>query len=147
MSADDDRPYTVGKGKPPLSGRWAPGQSGNPNGSSKKVRRRKDKSVAGRLRTIANEKITLPGTGEEMSAADLVLRRIVHIGMTGKGTALFKAFEFMKEHGVYDPSSNAIDDKAAQEARIAAFVERLAREAAREDEITRELEEIKSPRG
>jgi len=27
MSADDDRPYAVGKGKPPLSGRWAPGQS------------------------------------------------------------------------------------------------------------------------
>lgn len=75
MSASDDRPYAVGKGKPPLSGRWGPGQSGNPNGSSKKVRRRKDKSVAGRLRAIANEKIMLPESGEEVSIADLVLKR------------------------------------------------------------------------
>jgi len=146
MSASDDRPYAVGKGKPPLSGRWGPGQSGNPNGSSKKVRRRKDKSVAGRLRAIANEKIMLPESGEEVSIADLVLKRIVHIGMTGKGTAPFKVFGFLNEHGVYDPPSNPVDDAAAQQASIAAFLDALAKETEREDEMTMDLEKLNIPK-
>lgn len=36
-----DRPYDVGYGKPPVSGRFAKGQSGNPRGRPKGARRRK----------------------------------------------------------------------------------------------------------
>src|SRR5262245_58605577 len=77
--------YEIGKGRPPKSTRWKPGQSGNPKGRPKGLKN------AARMATDAlNRKltVTMNGKGRKMSVADVAYRRIADKAMEGDQKAL-----------------------------------------------------------
>jgi hypothetical protein len=127
MSKHDDRPYKVGKGKPPKHTQWRPGQSGNPKGSSNKKRRAKDMDLSEFVRQLANEKVpvTIGGETVSLSKREMILRRLINDGIEGRASHRFKVIEFLCTHGVFDPEAQQEDSKEAQHARIVEFLEAL----------------------
>lgn len=86
------RDYEVGKGRPPLSTRWKPGQSGNPKGRPKGSKN---------LATIFNDalKQTLQiqenGKTRKITAREGIVRRLVNEAL--KGNIKATAFVLAKE--------------------------------------------------
>lgn len=136
MSRYDDRPYEVGKGKPPKSTQWRPGESGNPKGSSKKKRRSKEMDLSELARHFANEKIsvTIGGRTTKRPKKDMIALRLINDALEGPTNQRLKVVDLLRSLGVFDPVANLDDGKEAQEARIAEVLHRLQQEAERDEE-------------
>jgi Family of unknown function (DUF5681) len=67
------RNYKVGKGRPPLTTRWKPGQSGNPKGRPKGSR-----PIGAVLRDIIQQKVSVTEGGKtrRIPALEVILRRL-----------------------------------------------------------------------
>ncbi len=80
----DKKHYTVGRNKPPKSGQFKKGHSGNPAGRKKGV-----KNLKTDLREIMHEGITLNEGGKTvtMSKQRALLKRLVVSGLQGNATA------------------------------------------------------------
>jgi hypothetical protein len=80
--------YEVGKGRPPLSTRWSPGQSGNPKGRPKGAKN---------LVTIFNEsfkqklEIQERGKVRQITALEAVVKKLINEALKGN----IKAIEFL----------------------------------------------------
>ena len=72
--------YKVGKGRPPLTTRWKPGQSGNPKG-----RPRGSKNLNTILAEALDEKIPVQEKGKTrlMTAREVIAKKIVLSAMKG----------------------------------------------------------------
>jgi hypothetical protein len=77
-SPDDDE--TVGYGRPPKSGQFKPGQSGNPNGRPKGVR-----NLATNVKRVLSRQITVMERGRKtsMSAAEAILHKYLELAIKG----------------------------------------------------------------
>lgn len=89
-----DDPNEVGYGKPPETYRWKKGQSGNPNGSSRKVRARKRPSKPVSFDDILIDEILRPVRVREgnqtmtISAVQAAMRSLQIEGLKGNRLAL-----------------------------------------------------------
>lgn len=140
MGRYDDRPYDVGKGKPPRQHRWAKGVSGNPLG-----RKSKKKLVDPTLSRLVQEVFeeTVPGSvigrKEPVSKIELLAIQLVHDSLEGSPAQRISSAKMLKAMGVFD----AMDDGAKAERDIppdavAAFVKQLAEEFEIEQEALKE---------
>jgi hypothetical protein len=136
MGSYDDRPYEVGKGKPPKHTQWQPGESGNPQGSSKKKRRSKEKDLSELVREFANEKISVTSGGKriKLSKKDMMALRLVNDAIEGSAGHRLKAIPLLRSLGLFDVGAQFDDSKEAQQARIAEVLHRLQQEAERDEE-------------
>ena len=74
MGKYDDRPYPVGKGKPPKEHHWKSGKSGNPKGRPSRVAN--TQGLSERLRRMGDELVTgtVNGKPTRMTLTDALLR-------------------------------------------------------------------------
>jgi Family of unknown function (DUF5681) len=72
--------YEVGKGRPPLSTRWKPGQSGNPKG-----RPREAKNLATIFYDALNEKfeIQVKGKTRKVTAREAIVWKLINEALKG----------------------------------------------------------------
>jgi hypothetical protein len=79
------RGYKIGKGRPPLTTRWKPGQSGNPNGRPKGSR-----PVGAVLQDIIQQKVSVTESGKtrRISALEVMLRRLANDAMKSDQRAI-----------------------------------------------------------
>lgn len=136
MSRFDDRPYEVGKGKPPKRTQWRPGESGNPKGSSKKKRRSKEMDLPELVRSFANEKIpvTIGGKTIMLPKKDAIILRLINDAIEAPVGLRLKVFDLLRSVGLFDAVAQLNDSKEAQDARIAEVLQRLQQEAERDEE-------------
>nr|WP_137676672.1 DUF5681 domain-containing protein [Parerythrobacter lutipelagi] len=90
--------YEVGYGKPPKSGQWAPGQSGNPAGSSKKAKAKKKlKTLEGYYLESSNElvEVTFGGKKEQMPIGKAIMKSMMY-DILKAGPKL--KLEFLEKH-------------------------------------------------
>jgi hypothetical protein len=131
MGQYDDRPYEVGKGKPPKNTRWKKGQSGNPKGPRRRAPL-PDLNLRQILAEIVNETVpvTMGGRTTSIPKKYAILLGIVHDGLNGTPHQRMKAFEALNKLGAFDllPNERAMDEKE-QERKIEEFVAQLAAEA------------------
>lgn len=118
--ANDD--YAVGYKKPPKSGRFKPGQSGNPRGRPKGVRALKDDIAAALNSRI---KITKNGRETYVSAQQAAIFRVVDSALRGDTRALAQLIKLAQlaagdTAGPVDSEHLTADDEAI----IAHFLQR-----------------------
>jgi hypothetical protein len=77
--------YEVGKGRPPLSTRWKPGQSGNPKGRPKGA-----KSLATLFNEVLNRKLTIQENGKTrtITGREGIVIRFFNAALKGDTKAL-----------------------------------------------------------
>lgn len=135
MGKYDDRPYEVGKGKPPAAHRWRKGTSGNPLGPRKRANR-DDATFKELLADIINEKVKVTINGREgwLTKKEMILIGLVHDAVNGTPAARLRAYRELKEAGALDllPSGKQSTPEQQKEA-IAKLVEELAEFAAEHD--------------
>jgi hypothetical protein len=134
MGKYDDKPYEVGKGKPPKKTRWKAGQSGNPKGPRRRARL-PDLTLRQILAEIVNEPVavTIGGRESKIPKKYAILLGIVHDGLNGTAHQRMKAFEAINKLGVFDllPSDQGLNQKERDQAMYD-VVAQLAAEAERD---------------
>jgi len=108
MSGD----YEVGKGKPPKSGQWPEGVSGNPSGSSKKARERAKKARELKQKKPFEEMLVeelcesiaanVDGSKQEMLTARGMAKALVRDGLGGKAVDRRLAIKLFEALGVFE---------------------------------------------
>jgi hypothetical protein len=83
--SQDNNNYAVGKGRPPLSSRWKPGQSGNPKGRPKGA-----KNIMTYFRHELNRKIDIKQRGEirKVTAREAIAMTITNLALKGDAKCL-----------------------------------------------------------
>ena len=114
--------YVVGYGRPPLSTRFQPGQSGNPKGRPKDVR-----SVSSMARDALEKTIDLPenGTHRKMTVRERAYERLAEKAMAGDIKALNFLLALENEErpsGSDRPDEHAFSEQAL--ALVEAFLNR-----------------------
>jgi len=133
MSIYDDRPYEVGKGKPPKVSQFKKGQSGNPKGRKRKATI-VDMSARELVAEAVNEMIpvTIRNRAVFLPKKYAIIIGIVNDGLTGTPSQRLKAFEALNRFDAFDLQSN---DRAQtpeeREAVAKDLVSQLALEAER----------------
>jgi hypothetical protein len=76
----DNNSYVVGKGRPPLSTRWKPGQSGNPKGRPKGA-----KNMMTYFRQELNRKIAIKEGGRvrKITSREAIVKTTVNLALKG----------------------------------------------------------------
>lgn len=127
-SAQSPRSYDIGYGKPPVSTRFQPGQSGNPKG--------KPKGAKG-LNTIVRETlggkiaVRTPDGSKQISKIEAVLQKTLERALKGDSRAQFELMKLWKSavpdgpHGE-PPESQDEDLSAADLAILAVYEAQLA---------------------
>jgi hypothetical protein len=112
---DDERPYEVGYGKPPVEHRFKPGKSGNPRGRDKGLKN---------LRTIleqegaARVKVVEGGRSRSMSKLEATVKRLHARALNGDMRAIERVLDLnIRLLGLdvapeVDPSTLCADDEA-----------------------------------
>jgi hypothetical protein len=79
--------YTVGKGRPPLSTRWKPGQSGNPKG---RPRGAKQKDMAIHFHEALRRKIeiTVDGKSRKVTVREAIALKVTNLALKGDPKAI-----------------------------------------------------------
>jgi hypothetical protein len=97
---EDQLSYEIGYGKPPKTGRFKPGQSGNPKG-----RKKGSRSAATIYRGLIEEKITITEGDREkkMSRLEVVLRQTMGKALKGDAKATAQLLATGRELGLIAP--------------------------------------------
>jgi hypothetical protein len=79
--------YAVGKGRPPLSTRWKPGQSGNPKG---RPRGAKKKDMATHFHDALSRKIeiTVDGKLRKVAVREAIVLKVTNLALKGDPKAI-----------------------------------------------------------
>lgn len=138
MGKYDDRPYEVGKGKPPKNNRWKKGQSGNPRGPRREPKEA-EQGMHEMLADLANQLVPVKkadGTLIMLPKKKAILLGLVHDALSGTPRQRRDAVALLKEERFFElkPSDRPENAKQREEA-IARFVTELAKEAEEEERI------------
>jgi len=138
MGKYDDRPYEVGKGKPPMNTRFRPGVSGNPKGAKRK-KKEIEVSLPLLLKEALNDMVTVTINGREVRVPkrQAIIVQTVNDALTGTPTQRQKTLKMLYDIGAFDPdvSDDRTEPGLSQET-IADFIDALIEEGKR-DETTR----------
>jgi hypothetical protein len=105
--------YKVGKGRPPLHSRFKPGQSGNPKGRPKGIRRPQEL-----VRKLLSRKVTIREAGSPRTATALeaMLLSLVARAMKGDHKAVSLLLGYLENLDDNSTAQRDIDSRAAAEA-------------------------------
>lgn len=119
--------YPEGYCRPPKGSRWPKGTSGNPGGRTKGTSKR---LVADMIREALNKKVTITteGKDERITILEAAVRRQANDLVSATPAQRQRAFNWLLQLGMLDPSPSTMTHSA--EAR-AAFLAKLAEMARR----------------
>lgn len=92
--------YEVGYKKPPKSGQFRPGQSGNPRGAKRKEKR--NEQVADVMRRVSEEEFNL--NGRTYTAIEMMLTAMRNKAMKGDNVAARTFIALQRELGLMTPA-------------------------------------------
>jgi Family of unknown function (DUF5681) len=128
----------VGYGKPPISGRWKPGQSGNPSGRPKNPSCFGDAVMKELFKTVT---ANVGGKIVKASNHQLFAQQMIKDGIT-KGTAAKKlVLQFMEQHEAREAAKEAL--KAKKQAEGSADIDWDAEQEAVYQEVMAKLSAVK----
>lgn len=112
LAPTDDRPYPVGYGKPPVSTRFKPGQSGNPKG-----RKKGTKNFAQIINEVVSEKVTVNTERGRRKMPKLKALAIstLNQALQGDGKATDRLMKMLQAAGLTAPLPADADHIGAQE--------------------------------
>lgn len=128
MGKYDDRPYVVGKGKPPKEHQFPKGKSGNISGKGKPKPR---KALREQLMKAGNQVVAVPtprGT-RKMTWNELGIALLYQDMHNGTPAERLRAFKELRAHGAFDTLP---EDHGIPHDNVKKFIERLQEEAQRE---------------
>lgn len=130
MGEYQDRPYAVGKGKPPAEHKFKKGQSGNPSG---KGRHKPRKPLREQLIKAGNEVVRVPTPKgvRKMTRNQLGIELLYQDFLQATPAERLRAFKELRRLGAFDTLPE--DHKLPAE-DVNKFLERLAEEARRAGE-------------
>ena len=109
------RTYEVGYGKPPISGRWKPGQSGNPSGRPKNPSCFGDAVMKELFKTVT---ANVGGKIVKASNHQLFVQQMIKDGIT-KGTAAKRlVLQFMEQHEAREAAREELAAKKQAEGPV-----------------------------
>ncbi|MCT2557502.1 DUF5681 domain-containing protein [Tsuneonella sp. YG55] len=134
---NSERDYEVGKGKPPKASQFKPGQSGNPAGARRHKRRKSGFTLRELAIACANEimTITINGQKYKVTKKEALFISVFNDALAGDPAHRLRALRELREIGAFDPAPH---QPLSRTAAIHKLVERLAKEAERELEWTRQ---------
>lgn len=126
MGKHDDRPYEVGKCKPPKHSQFQPETSGNPKGRPKKRRDSSRQSLSQRVQTELATIVPVKVDGKmmKMSKSEAMIRKAANDALTGTPAHTLKVMSLFANLGVFNPDPK--DMAPSPEARLK-FLEGLAK--------------------
>jgi len=109
MGAYDDRPYTVGKGKPPKQHSWKKGQSGNPRGPKAK-KAKAEMQRAELLALLMNQTVrpVIGGRQVAMTLREYILLQNINDAAQGTKAERRKATELLIKMGAFEAPRSEI---------------------------------------
>ncbi len=109
--------YKVGKGYPPLTTRWKPGQSGNPKGRPKGSR-----PIGAVLQEILGQRIAVTENGKtrRLPALEVMLRRLANDAMRIEPVALKLMLSLFDRYGESAEAGIRLDEILAEDKAILA---------------------------
>ena len=124
---DGKRSYTVGYGKPPASGRFKPGVSGNPKGRRKNI-----KNFETYLRDELRSKVTVNRDGRQVSLPKVGLIAVQLVNSALKGNlksidCLLRMVNFMGDHEGAGEASRSLTEMQRQ--LLTDFIDSIQNEA------------------
>lgn len=131
-----DRPYEIGRGKPPRAYRFQKGQSGNPKGRPKKDWSKDNRSMNELLSEIANElvKVTINNIERWVPKRVAISMKLMNDMLTEPATQRLKAYQALYAMGAFDQS---VERSAPSYEARQKFLARLAEEADDDEESER----------
>ena len=104
--------YEVGYCKPPVSGQFKKGESGNPKG-----RKRKPKSLRGEVEALMSSKVSVAVGGEKklLHLRQVLARALVSKAGKGDPRSLQMIINILKEPESSDPQANDLDGLTSQD--------------------------------
>jgi hypothetical protein len=138
MGKYDDRPYEVGKGKPPKQSQWRKGQSGNPRGPRVQPKEA-DQGMREMLADLANQLVPVKKADGEvimLPKKKAILLGLVHDALSGTPRQRRDAVALLREERFFElkPSDRPETAKEREEA-IDEFIRTLAKEAEKEGHV------------
>ena len=138
MGKYDDRPYEVGKGKPPKHSRWRKGQSGNPRGP-RRERKEVEQSMREMLADLANQLVPVKKADGQvimLPKKKAILLGLVHDALSGTPRQRRDAVALLREERFFKlkPADRPQDAKQRQQA-IDNFLDALALDAEKDGHV------------
>jgi len=115
-------PYQIGKGRPPKSTRWKPGQSGNPNGRPKGSKNASTMAKAALGRKVA---ATVNGRRRQLTVVEIAYRRLGDKAMAGDQKAL--GFLLLLANNMEPPETGSTDSVTTSEQDLAIITDYFRR--------------------
>jgi hypothetical protein len=138
MGKYDDRPYDVGKGKPPSAHQFKKGVSGNPKGPRRK-KKALDASLPVLLQEALNELVPafLNGRETQVPKKQVLMIQTINDALDAKPPERLKALKVLHAIGAFNPDVfDTRPDPELQQDAISDFIDTLIEEGKR-DEATR----------
>jgi len=114
--------YQIGKGRPPKSTRWKPGQSGNPNGRPKGSKNASTMAKAALSRKVA---ATVNGRRRQLTVVEIAYRRLGDKAMAGDQKAL--GFLLLLANNMEPPETGSTDSVTTSEQDLAIITDYFRR--------------------
>lgn len=107
--------YKVGKGRPPQSTRWKPGQSGNPKGRPKGSR-----PVGAVLQDIIQQKVSVTESGKtrRFSTLEVIIRQLANDAMRSDSRAIKLLLSLLDRYGESPAAKVALGEMLAEDREI-----------------------------
>jgi hypothetical protein len=142
MSHYDDRPYEIGKGKPPIKSQFQPGVSGNPKG-----RKRKKKVDDASLPVILQEELNAlvpafrKGRETRVPKKQLLINQVINDALEARPAERLKALKVLHAIGAFDPDVfDNRPDPVSQEEAAYNLIEALIEEGKRDEATSVQFE-------
>jgi hypothetical protein len=120
-SPRSDSDHSGGYGQPPVSGRWKPGQSGNPKG-----RKKSSKTVGQSIDETLTRKVTVEEDGRRLTLTlqELIIRNLVHAAARRDTKAIHALFALKARYQdsketLLDPTDLDMEDRKIIEEHLA----------------------------
>ena len=103
MGKYDDRPYEVGKCKPPKHSQYKKGQTGNPKGRPKKEGKARYESLSDELSAAIDKTltVTIDGRAQQLTRRETMIEALMKDILTGTPAYRQKGIQMLEKMGAF----------------------------------------------